>query len=253
MRDNKVFQLGVARDCGLLIPLTLVGTNHEDLAAFITTNSRDGHETIVKPLVPTMWSRSDGTKVTLAVSIVTLGDLEEADVSSEPLIYQRRVQKAYEVRLTVMGQMMFAVKLESQAHPDSQLDFRNAKDWRVLGHELIVIPNDIRVKIRRFCDRLQTPFGTMDFIVTIDDDWVFLESNTMGNFLWMEDCNPQIPLLDCFTEFLCSKDPMFKYVPETNGSLCRFSEFQADREFMLAFEKDDIQHVRYEFPFIVED
>ena len=33
----------------------------------------------------------------------------------------------------------------------------------------------------------------------------------MGNWLWIESCNPAIPMLDCFTQFLLSGSDRFHY------------------------------------------
>jgi glutathione synthase/RimK-type ligase-like ATP-grasp enzyme len=252
-RDNKPLQLYLASTCGLAIPDTLIGTHPGHLEQFVTRNRAENGETIVKPLVPTMWQRDDGAGLMLAVSLVTQEDLAEADISSEPLIFQRRVQKAYEVRLTVMGRTMFAVKLDSQRQSSTELDFRNAADWRVLGHELVEVPGEIQQKVELLCERLRTPFGTMDFIVTTDGEWIFLETNTMGNFLWMEDCNPDVPLLDCFTEFLISRDPLFEYAPGAAEAIARFAEFQSDREFLRSLENEASQHVEFKPPFMVTD
>ena len=75
----------------------------------------------------------------------------------------------------------------------------------------------------------------------------------MGNFLWMEDCNPDVPLLDCFTEFLISRDPLFEYVPGASEPIARFAEFQSDREFVRSFENEASQHVEFKPPFMVTD
>ena len=34
---------------------------------------------------------------------------------------------------------------------------------------------------------LEIYYGALDFIVDIDGNWVFLEVNSMGQFLWIED------------------------------------------------------------------
>ena len=253
LRDNKVHQLNLAQQCGLTIPPTLISTRQEDLAEFILENSREGHQTIAKPLVRTLWNRNDGTSVMLTISVVNIDDLAEADVSSEPLIFQRRIEKAFEVRLTVMGCTMFAVKLDSQSDPKTQLDFRDAPDWRVLGHESIPVPSHVRAGVERLCDELVTPFGTMDFIVTPQGDWVFLETNTMGNFLWMEDCNPELPLLDCFAELLISKDRRFVYGANVELPKVRFREFKDDSRHMKKLDEEYENHVEYVPQFAVNE
>lgn len=47
-------------------------------------------------------------------------------------------------------------------------------------------------------------FGCFDFIITPDDEYIFLEVNEMGQFLWIEEILPELKLLDKFCEFLVS-------------------------------------------------
>src|SRR6185295_14798986 len=54
-------------------------------------------------------------------------------------------------------------------------------------------------------------FGCFDFIVTPQDEYIFLEVNEMGQFLWVEEINPAIMLLEPFAEFLVSCDKNFKW------------------------------------------
>jgi hypothetical protein len=59
-------------------------------------------------------------------------------------------------------------------------------------------------------NELRLVFGAFDFICDPDGNWIFLEVNTMGNFLWMEQHNPDIPLLETFVKLLISKDKKFR-------------------------------------------
>ena len=50
--------------------------------------------------------------------------------------------------------------------------------------------------------RLGIVFGSFDFIVTPDDEYVFLEVNEQGQFLWIEEYNASFHMLDLFVHFL---------------------------------------------------
>lgn len=221
---SKPFQLRMARRCGLDVPATLIGNGRAEIERFIRANLAVGADTIVKPLLPALWERDDGARYALGVAVVTLEDIAAADVESAPMIYQRRLPKAFEVRLTVMGRTMIAVRLDSQAHEQARLDFRQVADWAMLGNRPIDIPPPIRRGVEALCDRLGTLFGSMDFIVGPDGTWTFLETNEMGNFLWMEYYNPEVPLLDCFVSFLKSRDPCFRYHFDESRRLARMAE-----------------------------
>jgi hypothetical protein len=53
--------------------------------------------------------------------------------------------------------------------------------------------------------------AAFDFIETPSGEYVFLEVNEGGQFLWAEDELEDIPLLDALVEFLLSKDPGHVY------------------------------------------
>ncbi|MBA3537169.1 MAG: hypothetical protein H0T84_11265 [Tatlockia sp.] len=44
-------------------------------------------------------------------------------------------------------------------------------------------------------------FGCFDFIVTPDDEIIFLELNEQGQFLWVEEILPELCYMDMFAEF----------------------------------------------------
>ena len=67
-------------------------------------------------------------------------------------------------------------------------------------------PFDLPAAIAQSChtlmEELGIVFGCFDFIVTPEGDYIFLEINEMGAFLWIEQHLPDLGLLDAFCEFL---------------------------------------------------
>jgi hypothetical protein len=72
--------------------------------------------------------------------------------------------------------------------------------------------------------KLDIVFGCFDFIVRPDGQYVFLEVNQAGQFLFVENY-AGLPLLDAFTEFLRQASPDFEWSP---GQVAvRYSEVKA--------------------------
>jgi glutathione synthase/RimK-type ligase-like ATP-grasp enzyme len=118
-----------------------------------------------------------------------------------PMIFQVDIEKSYEVRITCFGDLSVTVRLNSQEFEAAQVDWRAVSPAR-LGVDRIEIPMEVRDACVRLLRSLDLVFGCIDMIVTPESDWVFLEVNQMGQFLWVEEINPDVPMLDLFIQLL---------------------------------------------------
>jgi len=202
----KAVQLQMAAQVGLRIPPTLMSNDPARIRAFIA-NARG--PVIFKPFVLAQWR--DGEDVALSMTNeVRSSDLPDDDIlRSSPGIFQPRLRKAHELRVTYMGGHMVTAKILSQTDPAASLD------WRLHTENLPVEPTELPPSLSRAIDRLMSRlglvFGCLDFIVTPEGDHVFLEVNPMGQFLWVEALNPEILVLDPFCRFLCNGAGVFHY------------------------------------------
>jgi len=101
-----------------------------------------------------------------------------------PGIFQERIDKAYELRITVIGASIFAVKIDSQALAEAQLDWRHAQ--HDVAYEAVSLPSEVAMKIKAFMEFLGLTYGAFDFIVTPEGRYVFLEVNPGGAYMWIE-------------------------------------------------------------------
>jgi glutathione synthase/RimK-type ligase-like ATP-grasp enzyme len=106
-------------------------------------------------------------------------------VQVAPGIFQELIEKAYELRITVVGDAVFAVKIDSQLSPTTSLDWR--KDYDALSYAAVKLPAEVEQNLLRLHAALGLVFGAYDFIVTPSGDHVFLEVNPVGQWLWLED------------------------------------------------------------------
>ncbi|MBR2052504.1 MAG: hypothetical protein IJ961_08530, partial [Bacteroidales bacterium] len=66
-----------------------------------------------------------------------------------------------------------------------KIDWRQGYDYD-LRHEIVDIPDSIKDFCLAFLKKMKLNFGCFDFIVTPDDEYVFLECNPNGQWLWIE-------------------------------------------------------------------
>lgn len=196
MADQKIYQLKVAKKLGFKIPKTLVTNNYRDALDFF---SRSGKDCVVKSLV-------GGAKLGIYVGGVTtkkltresVGDLRKVNYS--PVIIQERLKKKFELRVTVIGNKVFAVRLDSQKMAATKLDWR--KDVENLPHDVYQLPDDVLGRVRRLVDFFGLSYSAMDFVVTVGGELVFLENNPNGQFLWLEDRLPELKMTEAMVNLL---------------------------------------------------
>jgi glutathione synthase/RimK-type ligase-like ATP-grasp enzyme len=196
--ESKSFQLMMASLAGFEIPESVITNDPSTIRRFV---DRKGLKMLAKPFGPTVWKAGDRDYVTRS-AVVASGNLPESTLLQAcPMIFQRYVEKSYEVRITCFGDLPVAVRLKSQEIEAAQVDWRAVSPAR-LGVDRIEIPTDVRDACVRLLRSLDLAFGCIDMIVTPENNWVFLEINQMGQFLWVEEINPDVPMLDLFIQLL---------------------------------------------------
>lgn len=195
--ERKAVQLATAAQVGLRVPPTLMSNDPARIRDFIR---RQPGETIYKPFRMVSWDGQETSALTYT-SVISEADLDDEEVVQwTPGIFQPRIDKSHELRVTIMGETMFVSRLESQAHADGKVD------WRGVHSQLSVLPASlppqVEASLRALVAQLGLVFGCADFIVTPSGDHVFLEINQQGQFLWLEMLAPDLPILDAFCSLL---------------------------------------------------
>ena len=210
--ELKPVQLREAVRAGLTVPPTLMSNDPARIRRFL--DEFQGRA-VYKPFHPAQWEAGDQVAM-LLTNAISAADLPEDELLRlTPGIFQARVDKAHELRVTVMGGHVVTARLLSQELAATRLD------WRAAGAQLRVEPGDLPAEIERACRQVMAAlgifFGCFDFIVTPDGDHVFLEVNPAGQFLWVEEANPELRLLAPFVDFLLSRDPEFRWRETADG------------------------------------
>jgi glutathione synthase/RimK-type ligase-like ATP-grasp enzyme len=104
-----------------------------------------------------------------------------------PLTFQEYVDKAYELRITVVGQAVLACKIDSQNAAGL-----TAVDWRQYNipktpHYSYEVSVDLRDKLLLFHQITGLRYSAFDLIRSTAGEYIFLETNPFGQWLWIED------------------------------------------------------------------
>lgn len=96
---------------------------------------------------------------------------------------------------------MFAAKIDSQAVPEANVDWREAVDQGKVRVEPYLLPEKVSNQCISILESYGLNFGAIDLIRTPDGQYIFLEINCNGQWLWVEDLTGQ-KLLASMTKLL---------------------------------------------------
>ena len=131
----------------------------------------------------------------LATTIVTDDVMETLDSVSElPCHFQQYIPKQYELRITVIGEQLFAAKIHTQDDVRTQVDSRDMS--AEILYEATTLPEHIRLACLDFVKSYQLNYSALDMIVTPENEYVFLENNPNGQFLYVEQLVPEFTMID---------------------------------------------------------
>ncbi|MEV8322922.1 ATP-grasp ribosomal peptide maturase [Kitasatospora sp. NPDC056731] len=171
--EYKPAQLAVASRAGFLVPDTVITTDPAEARRFCIDHPGGA---VYKPLWDSHFRAEDGTAQTVWVREVDPSDITDA-VSVCPHMFQAKVDKAFDARVTAVGDRLFAVRIDS---PD--LDWRHRQALMTCAS--IEVPEPVARAITGYLAELRLTFGAFDFAVTARGDWSFLECNPNGQWAW---------------------------------------------------------------------
>jgi hypothetical protein len=182
--SNKVKQLRIASDLGFKIPSTLVSSSADEVAIF---GKRHGGDVIAKA-VKHGFLESDSLSLifTSPLEATTLDAMSDGD-SIIPAIVQPRLEKEFDLRITVVGDSIFPAAILSQGHKETSVDWRT---WDMCGvdleHRRANLPAALGAQCLELNRRLNLRFSCIDMVVTKDGEYYFLEVNPNGQWAWIE-------------------------------------------------------------------
>lgn len=178
--EDKPRQLAVARRIGLRIPGTLVTNAFDAAKSFFT----DG-PMIAKPLRHALIDDGEAGSVVFTSRVAAFEASDAEAVRRAPMILQREVAKLSDVRVLVIDNRVFATRILSQAHDETEVDWR--KGVRLdLEHQSFDLPPDIFSACIAVTRDLGLRFAAIDLIEDGEGVFWFLEANPNGQWAWIE-------------------------------------------------------------------
>lgn len=202
--EAKQLQLELAAEAGLDTPRTLTTNDVDEVRKF---SAACGGDIVTKMLSSFAIYDPQGEEQVVFTSPIVADELDErlAGLHLCPMTFQERLHKQLELRVTVVGNQVFAASI------DSQRSERTRHDWRADGIGLIdkwrpyQLPGDVEQNLLALLTRLRLNYGACDFILTPAGRLVFLEVNPGGEFFWLVRA-PGLPIHEAIADVLAGTD-----------------------------------------------
>jgi hypothetical protein len=218
--ENKLLQLVAAREIGLTLPETVMGND----AGAVRRLAQDGR-VVFKAFRPHAWQEEGG--LSAATSILDNDHLPDTQVIEFcPGIYQRYVEKTADIRVTVAGNRLLAVRLQRRSG-EAYVDWRIHVLDQDFFAERITLPVALEQGIQALMASLGLVFGCLDFVVDANGAYQFLEINQAGQFLFLEDMIPDIGVMRMMASFLAAGTRDYSVVEDASLTMAGFRSSEA--------------------------
>jgi hypothetical protein len=176
--DNKLQHLALARQLGFTIPDTIV-TN-----SWNTVKDTLPEDIIMKMPRGLLYINNEMRSAFTTALHNTMADLP-TQTTPFPGIFQPRIGKTREWRITVVGDQTFDAAIYSD-ESTGRLDWRMHQFTPAVRFVAESFPEEYRTRCVEFLRRLGLRYGAFDFIEN-EAGITFLECNLNGQYMWLEE------------------------------------------------------------------
>lgn len=199
LMECKIVQLRKAVELGFHIPRTCITSSKERAQKFI--QSCKGL-VIAKGLYSSLIEYPERDYFIFTTPVSSLENVQSAEIGITPIIFQEQMTDKIDYRVTVVGDKIYAVRIESASASPIPVDWRLQKDG--LTFIPTELPEDVRDKCLSFVSRCGLIFGAID-LVKVKDEFYFLEINPNGEWGWLQ-MNAGLPIAEAIVDCLVAGD-----------------------------------------------
>lgn len=196
--NDKGVQLRLAKKLGFIVPDTIITNSPQMAREFCNKHDEIIFKLINKPMID-----YPDKAIWISANLLKQEDIDALDSIREcPGIFQKRIPKKFDLRITIVGNDVFPVEIHSQIDDRTSVDFR--RTWEVnvpLPHIPHELPDNMRKKCLHFARSLGLVYCAIDMVVTPRGEYVFLEVNPSGQWGWIEEA-ANLPITEAFAKML---------------------------------------------------
>lgn len=195
--SDRVQQLYMAKAAGFDIPETIITNDPEMAKDFYYTHrgrviikALHHHGVQVDNRVFSMYAHKMRNK-----DLANLNDLVNA-----PCVIQEYIPKKSDIRITVVGNQIFSVEIDSQSTDKGRHDLHRCR-LVDLPKKVIELNKSDQDKCIKLIDSLGLRYGAIDLVRDRSGRLIFLEINATGDWLWIEQ-HTGLPITESIADLL---------------------------------------------------
>ncbi|PKR79473.1 grasp-with-spasm system ATP-grasp peptide maturase [Brumimicrobium salinarum] len=179
---NKLVYFLEASNAGMKIPDFTVTTDK----SLVERELKRGIK-MVKPIQDLFYSNTEKESIKNYYSIdYSVEELSKFNETIFPSMLQSYIDKKIEIRVFYLHGELYSMAIFSQNDDKTRVDFRNYNDEFPNRMIPFKMPGDMCSKIRVFMNAINLNTGSLDFILTEEEDYIFLEVNPAGQYGMIE-------------------------------------------------------------------
>ena len=174
---NKLIISNVARELHLTTPKDYFFSNRKPLDLFFKENEGSFISKSVSGIPTINFEKFSISNYTTKINI--------DDIEAEtffPSLVQNYIDKKFELRIFYLKGTCYSMAIFSQNDQQTKIDFRHYNDSNPNRRVPYKLPVEIEIKIDKLMKALDFDSGSIDMIVSSDNEYVFLEVNPTGQF-----------------------------------------------------------------------
>ncbi len=172
--QDKLGESRLAAQAGLRVPEILLTSSPAEARAFV----KRWRGCVV-------FKEFSQARISFETRLVPVDDPRLDHVRHSPCAFQRYIEKEFDVRAVVVGEQIFATRIDSQASPDAKLDWRVYDNARVRW-ERLRLPREVERSMLRLMRKLDLQWASFDLVKSIEGPYYFLEVNRPGASYWLK-------------------------------------------------------------------
>jgi hypothetical protein len=204
---NKMIQMTKGAALGLTSPKTIITNDPEDVRKFYDECSgKMVFKSMTGPFLLPGEVEEEYTSETFVPGMPLVRPFTDEDMAHVDSVrhcacmFQELVEKKHELRVTIFEDQIFTCKIESQKNDLTRHDWRRQDS---LPHATIgELPDSVAKACLAMVNDFGLRFGAFDFIVTPEDEHIFLEVNANGQWLFVQEWVPELRLMQAFVDIM---------------------------------------------------